>query len=86
MKAKYRSSRDKDVIYDAEFTRTGSDEIGWMSLGFCTCPSYTNRATCGHVEQLQRMVEWGQPAPDPDQVLDPPPPAGSWQREIVDGT
>lgn len=85
MKAKYRSSRT-DEIYFAEYAKTGSEEHGWMTLTACTCPSYLNRKTCGHVEQLQRMVEWNQPAPGYNDILDPPPPAGSWQKEVTDGT
>lgn len=80
MKAMYRASRG-DMIYVAEYGKAGSD-----AYRSCTCPGYENRGTCGHVEQLQRMVEWGQPAPGPDDVLDPPPPAGSWQKEVTDGT
>jgi hypothetical protein len=65
---RYRSSRDPDVLYESDEDK-------------CTCPGFTHRSACAHVEQQQRWKNWGYTAPE-GLVLDPPPPMGSWKMEV----
>lgn len=68
---RYRSSRDPEVLYES-------------TTDSCSCPGFTHRGICAHVEQQQRWAAFGQ-AVSEDIILDPPPPMGSWKKEPADG-
>jgi hypothetical protein len=86
LKVFYRSSRSEEVYETEVLTAVEADSD--RGIWSCTCPSFQNRGTCGHCEQVTRWVEWGaEPPPNSaEKPLDPPPPMGSWRKEVRDGT
>lgn len=74
--ARFRSDSDPEKVYETKL-EVGKDGL----IVECTCPGFEHRGMCSHVDQLRRWDEWQMPVPEG--ILEPPPPTGTWKREVI---